>query len=98
MERKIIWEDHAIELFIKAIEWISKDSVFQAEKVEKAILEKIEELPNYPEKYPPDKFKLQNPGLFRAFETHSYRVSYKFNDQEIRILRIRHVRQSPKAY
>jgi plasmid stabilization system protein ParE len=52
MARKIIWEDHAIELFIKAIEWISKDSVFQAEKVEKAILEKIEELPNYPENTP----------------------------------------------
>ncbi|WP_194974477.1 type II toxin-antitoxin system RelE/ParE family toxin [Aquiflexum lacus] len=98
MARKIIWEEHALKLFAKAIKRISKDSVQQAEMVEKAILEKIEELLNHPEKYPPDKFKLHNDGIFRAFETHSYRISYKFNDQEIRILRIRHIRQSPKLY
>jgi plasmid stabilization system protein ParE len=51
-----------------------------------------------PEKYPPDKFRLDNEGNYRAFETHSYRISYKFTDREIRILRIRHVRQSPKPY
>jgi plasmid stabilization system protein ParE len=98
MARKIIWESQALENIADALEWISKESVQQAENVENAILEKIYELPDRPEKYSPDKFRLNNEGNYRAFETHSYRISYKFTDREIRILRIRHVRQSPKPY
>ncbi len=95
MARKIIWENQALENIADALEWISKESVQQAEYVEKAILDKIYELPDRPEKYPPDKFRINNEGSYRAFETHSYRISNKFSDQEIRILRKRHVRQSP---
>jgi plasmid stabilization system protein ParE len=98
MARKIIWESQALENIADALEWIGKESIQQAENVEKTILEKIYELPDSPEKYPPDKFRINNEGSYRAFETHSYRISYKFTDREIRILRIRHVRQSPKPY
>jgi len=98
MAIKIIWSKQALENIAKAIEWISEESELQAERVEKAILTKVEELVKNPEKYPPDKFKADNNGNYRAFETHSYRISYRYTDAIIRILRIRHIRQKPKEY
>jgi len=72
-----------------------KTPIQQAEAVEHSILKKIDQVVAYPEKYPPDKFKRNNPGNnYRAFETHSYRVSYRYTKTEIRILRVRHVRQA----
>lgn len=98
MAIKIIWNKQALENIAEAIEWISQESELQAEKVEEAILSKVEELIKDPEKYPPDKFKADNNGNYRAFETHSYRISYRYTDSAIRILRIRHVKQKPKEY
>lgn len=77
---------------------ISEESYLQAERVEEAILYSLEELKRHPEKYLPDKYKLHNTGNFRAFETHSYPIAYRFTDQEVRILRIRHVKHEPKRY
>ncbi|MCC5930689.1 MAG: type II toxin-antitoxin system RelE/ParE family toxin [Cyclobacteriaceae bacterium] len=93
-----MWDRKALENFSASLEWISKESVQQAELVEKAILDKIDQLPAHPEKYPLDKYKINNDGSYRAFESHSLRVSYNYTDFEISILRIRHVRQSPKSY
>lgn len=58
----------------------------------------VDSLPGHPEKYPPDKFKKSNPGNYRAFEKYSYRIAYKHTSEEIRILRVRHVKQEPKEY
>lgn len=98
MALRIIWNKQAVMHIAKALEWISKDSVIQAERVETAILEKVAELAEHPEKYPPDKFKRKNNGSYRAFETHSYRISYRHTKDTIRILRIRHVKQKPKEF
>jgi plasmid stabilization system protein ParE len=73
-------------------------SILQAERVEAAILEKISDLAEHPEYFPLDIFKSNNPGNYRAFETHSYRIAYRHTTQQIRILRIRHVKQEPKEY
>ena len=66
--------------------------------VVKAIVEKVELIPRNPERFPMDRFKIDNAGNFRAFETHSYRVAYKHSDTEVRILRVRHVHQEPLEY
>jgi plasmid stabilization system protein ParE len=95
---KIIWNKEALENIAKAIEWISQESELQAEKVEAAILTKVEELVKNPEKYPPDKLKADNNGNYRAFGTHSCRISYRYAESTIRILRIRHVKQKPKEH
>jgi plasmid stabilization system protein ParE len=55
-------------------------------------------LVDHPEKHPPDRFKKDNNGNFRAFEKHSCRVAYYIAETEIRILRVRHVKQEPKEY
>jgi plasmid stabilization system protein ParE len=98
MALKVIWNKEALENIAKAIEWISQESELQAERVEEAILTKVDGLVKNPEKYPPDKFKTNNNGNYRAFETHSYRVSYRHTETAIRILRIRHVKQKPREY
>lgn len=94
----IIWNSRASIYFKKAYERIKEESYSNAEKVKNGIVKVIDSLIDHPEKYSPDKFKKNNPGNYRAFEKYSYRVAYKHTELEIRILRIRHVKQEPKGY
>ena len=98
MARKIVWNKRPSKFLAKALKRISEDSYMQAERVEEGILLALEKAQVNPERYPKDKFKLDNFGKHRAFETFSYRVAYRFTDKEIRVLRIRHIRQEPKDY
>lgn len=98
MTLQIKWNKRALDQFDKAIEYIEKDSVTNAEKVRQKILFLIDSLSIHPEKYHPDKYKLNNDGSFRAFELYHYRVSYRLFNNEIRILRIRHTKMNPKKY
>ncbi len=98
MERVIVWNKRPSKFLAQALKRISEDSQVQAERVEETILTSIKDLIPNPERYPPDKFKKDNPGNYRAFEKHSYRIAYKHTITEIRILRIRHVKQEPKEY
>jgi plasmid stabilization system protein ParE len=92
------WDKQAYVAFQKIFEYIKQDSPANADKVRFEILRITHSLPEHPEKYPPDKLKKENPGNYRAFEKYSYRIAYKHTDQEIRILRISHVKQEPKTY
>ncbi|UXP33104.1 type II toxin-antitoxin system RelE/ParE family toxin [Reichenbachiella agarivorans] len=98
MEKKIVWNTRPSKSFASALKNISLESYQNAELVEAAVLSAIEGIQEQPERYPPDKFKSENKGDHRAFETHSYRVAYRVTDTQIRILRIRHVKQEPKPY
>ena len=98
MALQIKWNRQAILQFDNAIAYIEKDSPDNAERVRTNILLRITELSTHPEKYNPDKFKLNNDGSFRAFEIYSYRVSYRYINDEIWILRIRHTKMNPKEY
>lgn len=94
----IVWNKRASTYFRKAYEKIKEESYANAEKVKEGIINIVDKLPNHPEKYPADKFKKNNRGDYRAFEKYSFRVAYKFTEKEIKILRIRHVKQEPKEY
>lgn len=98
MERVIVWNKKPSKFLAQALKRISEDSLLQAERVEEAILTSITALIPNPEKYPPDKFKKDNPGNYRAFEKLSFRIAYKLTTKQIRILRVRHVKQEPKEY
>jgi plasmid stabilization system protein ParE len=98
MAREIVWNKRPSRFLAQSLKWISEDSVLQVERVEKEILTTISNIPANPEQHPPDKFKKNNPGNIRAFEKLSFRISYKITAAQIRILRIRHVRQKPKDY
>lgn len=94
----VVWNNNASLYFKKAYEYIKEESQINAEKVRNGIVKMIDSLPANPTKHPPDKFKKNNPGNYRAFEKYSYRIAYKHTENEIRILRIRHVKQEPKEY
>jgi plasmid stabilization system protein ParE len=96
--RRIDWSRQALLQFNKAILYIAADSLQNAEKVHAEILEKIEGIVVSPERYPPDKYKLQNNGAYRAFELHRLRVAYYIGDDVIRILRVRHTSREPQGY
>jgi hypothetical protein len=49
-------------------------------------LEKIEALGKNAEMYPPDKYKYDNKGNYRAFELHRYRISYMVKPGKMDIL------------
>ena len=63
----IIWNKRASIYFKNIFETIKIDSYNNAEKVRDGLIKIIDSLAGHPEKYPPDKFKKNNLGHFRAF-------------------------------
>lgn len=98
MVKMIIWDTPAKISFQKQIKRIAEDSIQNAENVRSMILSMIESIPENPEKFPIDRFKVNNNGMFRAFEKFSLRVAYLIAVDHIRILRVRHIKQEPKEY
>ena len=60
----VIWNKRASIYFRNIFDWIKRDTDSNAEKVRDGIIKIIDTLPENPEKYPPDKFKRNNTGLF----------------------------------
>jgi plasmid stabilization system protein ParE len=96
--RRIDWDRQALRQFNKAILYIAEESVQNAENVRADLVEKIEALVPNPERYPPDKYKVENDGSYRAFELHRLRVAYFVGRDMIRILRVRHTSREPQGY
>ncbi|MBX2901128.1 MAG: type II toxin-antitoxin system RelE/ParE family toxin [Cyclobacteriaceae bacterium] len=94
----VVWSNSASHYFRKAYDYIHKESEPNAQKVRAGIIRTIDELVDNPERHPPDKFKKNNSGNYRAFEKFSFRITYKLSETEILILRVRHVKQEPKEY
>ncbi|MEL6538231.1 MAG: type II toxin-antitoxin system RelE/ParE family toxin [Bacteroidota bacterium] len=94
----IEWDEEAIKDLENALVWISQNSYQNALMVETAILENIEKACQSPERFPKDKFRKSNDGNFRAFETHSFRITYMIEEETLVVLRIRHVKQNPELY
>jgi plasmid stabilization system protein ParE len=94
----VVWDKPAYTSLQKVYNYIKEDSPANAKKVKEGILKITRTLPDHPEKYPPDKFRMDNNGEYRAFEKYSYRVVYKITASQILVLRLRHVKQEPKKY
>ena len=71
-----------------------------AKKVRTDILVTARSLSKAPKRYPLDKYRKNNNGNIniRAFEMHSYRVSYQITKNKIRILRLRHTSREPLQF
>lgn len=98
MVREVRWPPRAQKQLSKAYQYISIDSYQNAEKVKKDILASTRNLAVTPEMYPPDKYKKNNDGNFRAYELHHYRIAYQVTKNEIIIVRVRHTSMEPKSY
>lgn len=99
MEKKIKWNKAALKQLDNIYEFIKKDSIKDANKVEEKILQKIEQLPSNPTIYSPDRYKRNNiNNSYRAFTVYRFRISYYVKKSEIIIIRIRHTSMSPLMY
>ena len=96
--RLIVWNLLASKQLRKIYHHILTESYQNAEMVKSGITKAVDSLAGNPEKYPPDKFRMKNTGQHRAFELFSLRISYRYNEKEVRILRLRHVKQEPKIH
>ena len=95
---EIVWTKRAQKQLKQAFKHICKDSPKNASKVIQEITSAVHTtLPN-PEIYSPDKYKTDNDGSYRAFEKYHYRVSYRFSNGIIRVLRVRHTSMEPLEY
>jgi plasmid stabilization system protein ParE len=92
------WSPVAISQLQKAYRYIKKDSLQNAEKVRNEIVAVTISPGQCAERFPPDKYKQNNYGSYRAFELHRYRISYKIMKDEILIVRLRHPSMSPLTY
>jgi plasmid stabilization system protein ParE len=93
-----VWSKKAMAELRKAYLYILLDSLQNAEMVRDDIINLTIDLPKHPEKHPLDKFKKDNDGMWRAFEKHHYRISYRITPKEIRIVRLRHTSKSPLKF
>jgi len=98
MGLKLIWDEEAVAGLREAYNYIKLDSEQTATRVVTEILDCIEDLKSFPQLYPTDRFKINNPGNYRAFEKHRYRIAYTILDREIQILRVRHTSREPLEY
>ncbi len=62
-----VWTPQAIAELKKAYKYIAQDSPQNAKKVVDEIVLFADKLPDQPEMFPPDKFKKNNDGTWRAF-------------------------------
>jgi plasmid stabilization system protein ParE len=95
---KVVWDNLALRQLEQAFNYIKLDSIQNATRVKNDILSATGILKTHPEKYPTDKYKLNNDGTYRAFEKHRYRVAYRVLKHEIRILTLRHASMEPLEY
>lgn len=95
---QIIWTRRALQHLRGLYRFISKHSLQNAAMVIEEIIIEMEKAAINPEFYPPDKYKTNNNGTYRAFEKHSYRIVYRFTKNTIYVLRVRHTKREPKSY
>jgi plasmid stabilization system protein ParE len=93
-----VWTPQAIAELNKAYKYISQDSPQNAKKVIDELILLADKLQDQPEMFPPDKFKNNNDGSWRAFEKFRYRISYRITANDIRIVRMRHTSRTPLQY
>lgn len=95
---KIVWTKSS-QLQLKAAhKYISKDSPKNAAKITEGIVTAMDKAVVNPEYYAPDKHKINNDGSYRTFEKYSYRIVYRFTNNVIRVLRVRHTKMEPNLF
>ncbi len=97
-QNQIVWTKRSEKQLENAYKYICEDSTKNAAKVIEDIVKAAGKAINNPEFYPPDKYKTNNDGTYRAFEKHKFRIAYRFKSNVIRILRVRHSKMEPQPY
>jgi plasmid stabilization system protein ParE len=97
-EVTVVWTETAQQQLQEIYRFIAEESIIQADNVFDRIVSATAHLQKQPHKFPPDKYKTNNNGDFRAFEIFHYRISYKISLEFIYIVRVRSTYQNPETY
>ena len=73
----IEWAVSAKNSFFKSVEYISSSSLQGASSVISAVSKALEKAAANPEVYSPDKWEVNNNGLYRAFEVKNFGLFIK---------------------
>lgn len=95
---EVFWTKTAQSQLKELYEYISQVSLQNAIQVVSALTEAVEDTAKHPQKYKIDKYKKENDGTYRAFEKHHIRISYRNENNAIRILRVRHTKMNPMNF
>lgn len=100
MGKKVIWTHRAdadlSQAFLDLLE--ESKSIETTTRVITEIYESTEVLRENPEIYKLDALKRNNKGNIRAYEKHTYRISYLIEQKAVYILRVRYARKEPLQY
>lgn len=98
MVKKIIWTNLAdTQLSLAFLDLLEEsESLDITIKVMTEIYESVKILSSHPEIYALDDFRRNNDGSIRAFEKHTYRISYRVTETTIYIIQVRYARKRPK--
>jgi plasmid stabilization system protein ParE len=96
--KTVIWSKNAEIQYYKILEYLHEESPEIIKTIASNLLDTIEELSLQYHSYPPDRFKQNNDGTYKAALIFNYRISYKIEETTIRILRIRHTSREPLMY
>ena len=97
-QHEVVWTKRSQQHIKTAYKYISIDSPKNALKVVEEIVTALNKATSNPAFYGPDKYKKNNDGSYRAFEKHHYRIVYRFTNNIIRVLRVRHTTMEPSQY
>jgi plasmid stabilization system protein ParE len=95
---QLVWTRRSQQHMMALYKYIHEDSPQNAAKVVNDIVAAMEKAIDNPSYYNPDKYKIENDGSYRAFEKHRYRIIYRFKNNYIRVLRVKHTSMEPKMY
>ncbi|MDX1326147.1 Plasmid stabilization system protein ParE [Arenibacter nanhaiticus] len=100
MGKTIIWTHQADaelnEAFLDLLE--QSESLETTTKIITEIYESAAILATNPEIYKLDILKENNNGNIRAYEKHTYRISYLVEEEAVYIIRVRYARKEPLGY
>jgi plasmid stabilization system protein ParE len=100
MGKKIIWTNHAIaelnDSFLELLE--QSQSIETTTKIIDEVYESASILATNPEIYKLDTLRKDNKRNIRAYEKHTYRISYQIEKETVYIIRVRYARKEPLGY
>ena len=98
VKNQLLWTRRSQLDMTALYKYVCEDSMQIALKIVNDIVAATEKAISNPEFYNPDKFKIDNDGSYRAFEKHRFRIAYRYQNNIIRVLRVRHTKMEPRNY
>ena len=96
--KNIVWSVNAANDFEQILEYLSENVPEAVDNVHDAIMNTIGSLATGYNHHPDDRLKSNNDGTFKAAIQYTYRISYKVDQVNVNILRIRHTSREPLNY